>query len=172
MRDLASSYGSAPGEQPLPPTVTNRSGADGRQQQEEGPILPPFFPSGGGHAPSSDSGDDRSEADFWNALGAEGDAAQSVTAFAPGASAENFPMDAFFIPEGAEHVPAGVDASAAQRLEHRLELDPSAIAERLEMVARRLRLDGERALKPMLDGDTLDALLGRVLGDYLDAQKP
>jgi hypothetical protein len=183
MRDLASGSGSVPGEQPLPPTVTKRSDADGGPAHGEGPILPPFLPSGArpystspieiqsASASPADAGGDVSEADYWNELANSGEIAQ-VSAFAPDGQAENFPMDAFFIPEGADHVPAGVDASAAQHLEHRVELDPKAIAERLEMVARRLRLDGKDALEPMLDGDRLDALLGRVLGEYLASQKP
>ncbi len=185
MRDLASDSGSVPGEQPLPPTVTRRADADGRASGEEGPMMPPFLPSEArpystspveiqsASASSVSSSGDVSEDDFWNNLGdvpGEG-SAQSVSRFAPDGAAESFPMDAFFIPEGADHVPAGVDAAAAQHLEHRVELDPAAIAERLEMVARRLRLDGQAALEPMLDGDRLDAILGRVLADYLAAQK-
>src|SRR3954471_4267034 len=110
MRDLASDSGSVPGEQPLPPTVTRRADADGRQSGGEGPILPPFLPSGArpysttpveiraaSASPASSSGD-VSEDDFWNSLGEDPAAggAQSVSAFAPDAGAESFPMDAFF----------------------------------------------------------------------------
>lgn len=183
MRDLASGSGSGPGEQPLPPTVTKRADADGRQSQEEGPILRPFFPSAVARGPASrqviataastpSSSGDVSEGGFWDTLDDGPDTALSVSSFAPDA-AENFPMDAFFIPEGADHVPAGVDASAAQHSEHRVDLDSAWIAERLEMVARRLRLEGDASLFTMrASGDELDTLIASVLADYLAAHKP
>jgi hypothetical protein len=184
MRDLASGSGSGPGEQPLPPTVTQRSAVDGRQPQEEGPILPPFFPSASpriaasveviaaaASAPSSSG--DVSEDDFWDTLDDGDDTPVSVSSFAPEPGAENFPMDAFFIPEGADHVPAGVDPDAAQHTEHRVDLDPAWIAERLEMVARRLRREGDASLVTMrASGDELDNRIADLLADYLATRKP
>src|SRR5438477_10771576 len=147
MRDLASGSGAAPGgEQPLPPTVTSWSGVDGRAPLDDGPILPPFFPSG----------------------------VAEVEQFAPtpeDESAESFPMDAFFIPEGADHVPAGVDPAGAQPAEHRerrVEAEAIVVAHRLENLAKRLRVEGAAAVAAKLaTGDTLDKLAAELLAAYL-----
>ncbi|HEX7120436.1 MAG TPA: hypothetical protein VF212_16710 [Longimicrobiales bacterium] len=96
----------------------------------------------------------------------------------PADDADAFPIDAFIIPEDADHLPAGVDSAPAphatplsKKLMQPLPEDRAArLADRLEAIARRLRADGPAALgKDLESHDRFDALLAGVLAGYLAA---
>ncbi|HEX6939595.1 MAG TPA: hypothetical protein VF158_09295 [Longimicrobiales bacterium] len=97
---------------------------------------------------------------------------------APPDDADAFPIDAFILPEDADHRPGGADAAAGQhttplskKLLRPLPEDRAArLADRLEAIARRLRVDGPAALSQDLEShDRFDALLAGVLAGYLAA---
>jgi hypothetical protein len=165
MRDFASA-GSSTGDGPLPPVTTHWAGGDGQQPQDEGMLVPPFLMG----RPNV-----LSENEFWEDPG-DNAVGEVVPAFGspPEEIAEDIPSNAFFIPEGADHVPTGIDPAAAQPAEHRetWHVEVSTIAERLEMVARRLRSEGPASLATKLAaGDSLDTLLAGLLAGYLAAHR-
>jgi hypothetical protein len=167
MRDFASA-GSSTGDEPLPPVTTHRAGADGQQPKDEGVLVPPFLVGKPGSV---------SEDALWEGLKENGEG-EVIPAFGspPDEAAEDIPSNAFFIPEGADHVPTGIDPAAAQPAEHRetetWHVEVSTIAERLEMVARRLRSEGAASLSTKLAaGDSLDTLLAGLLAGYLAAHR-
>lgn len=96
---------------------------------------------------------------------------------APERGPRSFPVDAFLLPEEAQHRPTGIAASASpatllERIE-RAPVDGSAkgLAERLERLARRLRTEGAAGLASNLTGgDRLDALLAGLVAGYLAAR--
>ena len=166
MRDFASS-GSPAGDEPLPPVTTHWVGADGQQPHDDGSLVPPFVPA----APSESV----SEEEFWDSLGGNSPG-EVMPAFGspPDEIDEVIPSNAFFIPEGADHLPPVIDPAAAQPAEHRetRQVDISTIAERLEMVARRLRSEGAASLSTKLAAvDSLDTLLAGLLAGYLAAHR-
>lgn len=76
---------------------------------------------------------------------------------------DDFPLDAFIIPEGTERLPAGL-AEADRRQRQRA----SELADRLEALAWRLRREGYSALaRQTAHGDPVDALIAGILAGYL-----
>jgi hypothetical protein len=170
---------SQPASTPLPPALTRR--ADSGGAWEAGPPLPPFL-----------AGEQARSAEADRVVSADALPGHSPDAYPEEPSArgpdeegeEAFPLDAFFIPEGADHIlPADDDGawSAAAGVatgdvapfltgggDH---LPPEVeLADRLERLARRLRTEGAGALlDPTGREDRLDTLLGGVLAGYLAA---
>ena len=79
---------------------------------------------------------------------------------------EEFPLDAFIVPEQAQHVPSGLEGTAATPPP-----PPSAtvsLAERLEKLSHRLRVEeSDAVVRRLASGDRLDALLAGLLAGYL-----
>ncbi|MGH7445003.1 MAG: hypothetical protein ACREKM_09010, partial [Longimicrobiales bacterium] len=82
-----------------------------------------------------------------------------------GAEVDDFPLDAFIIPEGTERLPTGLlEADRRQRQR------ASELADRLEALAWRLRREGYSALaRQTAHGDPVDALIAGILAGYLAA---
>jgi hypothetical protein len=84
---------------------------------------------------------------------------------AVGAALDDFPLDAFFIPEGLARLPTGL--READRRQRRRAVD---LAVRLESLAQRLRREGYSALaRQTVHGDPVDALIAGILAGYLVA---
>jgi hypothetical protein len=79
---------------------------------------------------------------------------------------EEFPLDAFIVPEETRRVPAGMEGTAMPAGP-----EPSrvtALADRLEKLSHRLRVEDSNAmLSKLARGDRLDALLAGLLAGYL-----
>lgn len=82
-------------------------------------------------------------------------------------STEDFPLDAFYIPEGSELTAS--PAGAATFPEPTGTMDESArrIAERLENAARLLRVDGRAAVHTLAMGDRVDSMIAGLLAGIL-----
>jgi len=80
---------------------------------------------------------------------------------------DEFPIDAFIIPEHAKRVPTGVPDP-----DHANHTDPShELAERFEMLSRRLRAEDIESLLPSLArGDRFDALVAGFIAGYFSAR--
>lgn len=84
---------------------------------------------------------------------------------AVGAALDDFPLDAFYIPEGLARLPTGL-READRRQRHRA----VELAVRLESLAQRLRREGYSALaRQTVHGDPVDALIAGILAGYLAA---
>jgi hypothetical protein len=79
---------------------------------------------------------------------------------------EEFPLDAFIVPEQTQHVPTGLEGAPATPPP-----EPTAattLAERLEKLSHRLRVEESDAIvRRLASGDRLDALLAGLLAGYL-----
>ena len=86
-----------------------------------------------------------------------------TAAYAP---REEFPLDAFIVPEESQHVPSGLEGAPATPPP-----EPTAaksLAERLEKLSHRLRVeDSDAIVRRLASGDRLDALLAGLLAGYL-----
>jgi hypothetical protein len=82
------------------------------------------------------------------------------------ADKEEFPLDAFIVPEQAQHVPTGLEGAPATPPPE--PTAASALAERLEKLSHRLRVEESDAIvRRLAGGDRLDALLAGLLAGYL-----
>lgn len=80
-----------------------------------------------------------------------------------GLEVDDFPLDAFIIPEGMDHLPAGMEEADRRQRQRASEL-----ADRLEALAWRLRREGYSALaRQTAHGDPVDALIAGILAGYL-----
>jgi hypothetical protein len=182
--DASTGPRSQPGSTPLPPAVTRSPDEPG--PWEAGAPLPPF---------TAVERDAPGEAGIRASAAPEAapeplavpmDERTEGNVEAP--AEEAFPLDAFFIPEGAEHILATrpVEHASAPAPEAQPEpdgdiarersrggdrLSPEVeLADRLERLAHRLRIEGAGALlDPTGREDRLDTLLGGVLAGYLAA---
>ncbi len=79
---------------------------------------------------------------------------------------EEFPMDAFIVPEQSQRVPTGLEGMPSSPNREPTVL--SALAERLEKLSHRLRVEETDAVvRRLAAGDRLDALLAGLLAGYL-----
>jgi hypothetical protein len=79
---------------------------------------------------------------------------------------EEFPLDAFIVPEQAQHVPSGLEGTAATPPPP--QSATASLAERLEKLSHRLRVEESDAIvRRLAGGDRLDALLAGLLAGYL-----
>ncbi len=103
--------------------------------------------------------DEDSEGTVEPAFAADTDAALSELT-------QQFPLDAFIVPEQAQHVPSGLEgAPATPPPEH---TPANSLAERLEKLSHRLRVeDSDAIVRRLASGDRLDSLLAGLLAGYL-----
>jgi hypothetical protein len=160
---------------PVPPAVTRPVRTGGMQ----GAIRPPYLPGGSSHtaaqpaAPPEPAADDLlTEAAAWPSLpeqdtaapawgmdSHEGDAdsgAQTETA----ADADDFPLDAFFVPADATRSPSGYDVSEHDAISERT-------AGRLDDLARFIRLRGVTGLDAHQSSDELTRLITAVITGFV-----
>jgi hypothetical protein len=79
--------------------------------------------------------------------------------------AEEFPMDAFIIPEDAQRVPTGMDSKASAVPEH---TPATELADRIEKLSHRLRVeDSKSVIEKLAAGDRLDSMLAGLLAGFL-----
>ncbi|HEY0674504.1 MAG TPA: hypothetical protein VGD27_19665 [Longimicrobiales bacterium] len=79
---------------------------------------------------------------------------------------DEFPLEAFIVPEQTRRVPSGFEPkNATDKAEH---TPLSSLAERLEKLSHRLRVeDTDSVVRRLAGGDRLDALLAGLLAGYL-----
>lgn len=136
------------------------------------PLLPPVFtrwsesrPDESDHAAGAGPSTDPSRTDDASAIDAPRtpDAAESVASddgTTIGDASDGVPDDAFIFPDGAEFKSYRRGPREDPPMDH--------LAQRLEQLAHRLRLDGNAALtQTMQDGDRLDAALAGLISGYL-----
>lgn len=83
---------------------------------------------------------------------------------------DEFPMDAFIIPEQAQRVPTGLEGKPLP--EQPAHTPVTELADRLEKLSHRLRVeDADAVLKRLASGDKLDALLAGLLAGFLAGSK-
>lgn len=128
------------------------------------------------------AGEPAAEADFpWESIEAgsaepafDADTAETEAALEAIAGgrvpADEFPLDAFIIPEHPRHVPTGMEGQVrATPITHTPVTD---LADRLEKLSHRLRVeDAQSVLGRLAAGDRLDAMLAGLLAGFLAGQK-
>ncbi|MBI4409571.1 MAG: hypothetical protein HY561_07670 [Gemmatimonadetes bacterium] len=179
--DATSGRTPASGSAPLPPVVTRPAASRGAASSSGG-MLPPFLagaprPSAPAARPSSRPAPAPPARPVSTSAADAGRAAQKQRdPWAAPDAPQEFPLDAFIIPEGAERLPAGVAAPAASAVP-RGEAPKGApaaareLADRLEALAQRLRREGAAALgQGMASSDRFEVLLAGLLAGYLAAR--
>ena len=171
------------GDTPLPPTRTEAT--NGVRRPISGGPLPPFRARTGVEAASSapvegmvadiaPSQDLAAEdAEDFQILPIEDALAEEqrstggdIAAISDNAVVDDFPLDAFIIPEDSQRLPSGLQAADRRKRQRAVDL-----AERLEGLAVRLRREGYSALaKETVRGDPVGALISGILAGYLAAQ--
>ena len=82
---------------------------------------------------------------------------------------EEFPLDAFIIPEHSQHLPSGLEDAPASENPHTAVTD---LADRLEKLSHRLRVEESgTVIGRMASGDKLDAMLAGLLSGFLAGAK-
>ena len=178
---------------PLPPAVTQQSGNSGA---DRGALpAPPFYMgplAASSPAPSAalelaaPSEESQLDGLSWEAMSDEGvvepmfeepvaATTEEILAAALQRTAEEFPVDAFMIPEGTRRVPTGLDQAQVDLVKHHTEHpnhDPAHdLADRFEKLSRRLRAESIDSLLPSLTrGDRFDTLLAGFLAGYFSAR--
>ena len=168
------------GDSPLPPTRTEAT--NGVRRSSSGGPLPPFragsllkpLPQETVPVPAEAAGYGEASADdseefqilpITDALAEE----QRGVPDEPGSDnslADDFPLDAFIIPDDAQRLPTGLRAADRRKRQRATDL-----ADRLEALAVRLRREGYSALaKETVGGDPVGALISGILAGYLAAQ--
>ena len=127
----------------------------------------------------SEPGDDKEQLDPWKAVpdgegivepafhdDTDGVLLELMQETAEAEQKEEFPLDAFILPEETQHVPTGLEGAPATPPP---EATPAnALAERLEKLSHRLRVeDSESLVRRLAGGDRTDALLAGLLAGYL-----
>jgi len=83
---------------------------------------------------------------------------------------EEFPLDAFIIPQDTQHVPTGVQTQEPTEVPEPTATDE--LSARLEKLSHRLRVeDTDTLLARLAAGDRLDAMLAGLLAGYLAGSK-
>ena len=172
----------------LPPVITRRSGF--RLPSNTGPISPiaPPFVAGKKSAPvelpvevkppiEATVQQEANEEMPWDSISEEGvvepvfqadtDAVlEELTEQAAAAKREEFPLDAFIVPEQAHRVPNGMEGTPVTATPETTPL--SSLAERLEKLSHKLRIeDTDEVIRRLASGDRLDALLGGLVAGFL-----
>jgi len=104
---------------------------------------------------------DSSGLDGWNMLEEEGSAEPAYGDEAPlvDGGREEFPLDAFIIPEHSQRLPTGYEEELAHITER--------IAERLEDMARQIRARGIGSLGDTQDTDELSRIMAALIAGYV-----
>ena len=166
------------GESPLPPTRTEAT--NGVRRSSSGGPLPPFragsllkpvpqesvpAETAGYVEASSDDNEEFQILPITDALAEEQRGVPDETS-ADNSLVDDFPLDAFIIPEDAQRLPTGLRAADRRKRQRATDL-----ADRLEALAVRLRREGYSALaKETVGGDPVGALISGILAGYLAAQ--
>lgn len=166
-------YGNTGDEPPrngafMPPAVTQR-GADLPGARGNEPLAPPFV--SGPKQPPRDE-----EAMPWESMAEEdegvvepmfaADSADVLAELTQQAKKEDFPLDAFIIPEQTQRVPSGLEGKPLPAQPSHTPL--TNLADRLEKLSHRLRVENtEVVVHRLAGGDRLDALLAGLLAGYL-----
>jgi hypothetical protein len=167
------------GDTPLPPTRTEAT--NGVRKETSGGPLPPFRSGFADQqaAPESvaaesvahgEAGADEAEEfqilPITDALAEEQRGTSVAASTAEPADLDDFPLDAFIIPDDAQRLPTGLQAADRQKRQRATDL-----ADRLEALASRLRREGYSALaRETVGGDPVGALISGILAGYLAAQ--
>lgn len=166
------------GDSPLPPTRTEAT--NGVRRSSSGGPLPPFragsllrpLPqesvpaeaAGYGEA-SADDSEEFQILPITDALAEEQRGVPDESG-SDSSLADDFPLDAFIIPDDAQRLPTGLRAADRRKRQRATDL-----ADRLEALAVRLRREGYSALaKETVGGDPVGALISGILAGYLAAQ--
>jgi hypothetical protein len=172
----------------LPPVITRRAGIRAPSTASPAtPIVPPFV-AGKKSAPvelpvevkppiEATVQQEANEEMPWDSISDEGvvepvfqadtDAVlEALTEQADAAKREEFPLDAFIVPEEAHRVPNGMEGKPVTAAPETTPL--SSLAERLEKLSHKLRIeDTDEVIRRLASGDRLDALLGGLVAGYL-----
>ena len=98
------------------------------------------------------------------------EAEAALAALSQSVRAEEFPLDAFIIPEHAQRIPNGFEGKALP--EAPVHTPVIELADRLEKLSHRLRVEEASAVVSRLaGGDKLDALLAGLLAGYIAGSK-
>ena len=160
----------------MPPAVTQRD-SERPDARTDARMAPPFV---GGPAPSPQmhaAEPLESESMPWEAATDDGDEGVVEPVFQADTDAvlaelskqakkEEFPLDAFIIPEQAQRVPTGLEGKPHSALPEHTPL--TNLADRLEKLSHRLRVeDTEIVVRRLAGGDKLDGMLAGLLAGYL-----
>ena len=148
----------------MPPALTQR-GDGSSESNGNGRLAPPFV------APlaATDSGDlmpweTPPEGVVEPVFEADTDAA--LEELSQQATREEFPLDAFIVPEQTKRMPAGLEGKAVPV--HHEPKQLIALATRLEKLSHRLRVEETAVmLRELAKGDRLDAMLAGLIAGYL-----
>lgn len=163
-------YGNTGDEPPrkgsmMPPAITQREGE--RTPLGDAPLAPPFV---GGPGSTRDEASMPGEALADEDQGVvepmfAADSDDVLAELTQQAKKEEFPLDAFIIPEQSQRVPSGLEGKPIPAHEH---TPLTALADRLEKLSHRLRVENtEVVVHRLAGGDRLDALLAGLLAGYL-----
>ena len=166
------------GDSPLPPTRTEAT--NGVRRSSSGGPLPPFragsllraLPQESVPAEAAGYGEAAAdESEEFQILPITDALAEEQRGVPDESSSDNslvddFPLDAFIIPDDAQRLPTGLRAADRRKRQRATDL-----ADRLEALAVRLRREGYSALaKETVGGDPVGALISGILAGYLAAQ--
>ena len=167
----------------MPPAVTQQNG-DRPDARTDARMAPPFV-GGPAHVPQFHAAEPAEalsaagahhEEDImpWDPMEDEGvvepvfqaDTEDVLAQLSKQAQKEEFPMDAFIIPEQTQRVPTGLEGKPRTADPEHTPL--SNLADRLEKLSHRLRVeDTQVVVRRLAGGDKLDALLAGLLAGYL-----
>lgn len=116
-----------------------------------------------------DSDDDEEEGTVEPMFGEDVSDAEAALA-ALSKAAEEFPLDAFIIPEQSQRVPTGLEGKSHSAPREKTPV--KELADRLEKLSHRLRVeDSAPLLERLAAGDRLDTMLAGLIAGYLAASK-
>lgn len=159
-------------EKPMPP-VSSQFGSNQASFSASGHMAAPFV----GHPTISDSSlsnndlpweDDDSDEEGVVQPVFEADVSETEAALAALSRnrQEEFPLDAFIIPQDSQRLPSGVQSVTVS--DEPVHTPVTDLADRLEKLSHRLRIEESNAiLSRLATGDRLDAMLAGLLGGYL-----
>ncbi|MGQ0563148.1 MAG: hypothetical protein ACT443_14900 [Gemmatimonadota bacterium] len=158
---------------PLPPVTSQPGAASGMSGGRDGRMAPPF-PGKPAVAAAAlveeETADEEGTAEpMFEADVFETEAVLAELSHAAH-PAEEFPLDAFIIPEQTDRLPNGVERKPLA--EASIHTPVSELADRLEKLSHRLRVeDADAVIARLATGDRLDALLAGLLAGYLAGSK-
>jgi hypothetical protein len=170
----------------LPPAITRRKSFRTSASTQSAPLAPPYIAGGRAksdvppahvEAPTEATAKPEDvEAMIWDPMSDDGvvepafeadseSVLDSLSHQAPD-NREEFPLEAFIVPEQAQHVPSGLEGKPIQP--HPEPTAMTSLAERLEKLSHRLRIDEtDEIVRRLAAGDRLDTLLAGLLAGYL-----
>lgn len=152
----------------MPPALTQRSN-DRDGKHGDGRLAPPFVGGPMSAAPASNE-----EKMPWEGMPDEGtvepvfkaDTENALNELTQNAKREEFPLDAFIIPEQTQRVPSGLEGQAVPATPTPAAV--RALADHLEKLSHRLRVEeAHELLRRLASGDRLEAMLAGLIAGYL-----